>query len=529
MQKFHYAPLDLQTRSFRLLRLLSGSDNEEIECEIFEAVFQDEDLIPYEALSYAWGSPDTPHRIKLNHKYLAITENLHVALHHLRSEVEDRIMWIDAICIDQGNALERGHQVKQMGSIYSRAEQVIFWLGPAARDTDFTMSALKRVERLSQEKSSSSWLLSDREWLRSWAMSQTDWHDLAIKQCRGLDELLNRPWFSRTWVLQEVANAKRAVVCVGNMVVSSKILPLALAIFDMDPWEQDRATLKFQGTPAWVGVSVGKHCQPVLEIMPGPLRDRSWWGEQRDLFTLLQKFHMSQASDPRDKIYALLGIASDVSGDSALRPDYTKSIEQLILDVTAFIFPGLPPSPLCFWDMGSFLSNLPRLPRLYYYWILKTGKVEDVVTFLMNTRLVSNIERADPQSLVMAATNEVHGAEIMETLLSPGAIRQREAGITGAAIAAAVMNIVSGPRILQMLYQHGNYKIKSDVFGTVVEAADLGLGCGKEVFAVFKSEGLLPFWRLNEHRIPLPEYIKSVQRLLRAFSEGVVFHELLLE
>lgn len=523
MQKFHYAPLDLQTRSFRLLRLLSGSDNEEIECEIFEAVFQDEDLIPYEALSYAWGSPDTPHRIKLNQKYLAITENLHVALHHLRSEVEDRIMWIDAICIDQGNALERGHQVKQMGSIYSRAEQVIFWLGPAARDTDFTMSALKRVERLSQEKSSSSWLLSDREWLRSWAMSQTDWQDLAIKQCRGLDELLNRPWFSRTWVLQEVANAKRAVVCVGNMVVSSKILPLALAIFDMDPWVQDRATLKFQGTPAWVNVGVAKHCLPVLEIMPGPLRDRSWWGEQRDLFTLLQKFHMSQASDPRDKIYALLGIASDVSGDSALRPDYTKSIEQLILDVTAFIFPGLPPSP--FRDMNSFLGNLSRLPRWYYHWILRNGKVKDLFTFLTNTRLVSNIERADPRSLVMAATNEFYGAEIMETLLSPGAIRQRESGITGPAIAAAVMNVTSGPKILQMLCRRCHWKIRSYVLDTVVEAADLGIGCGKEVLAVFQDERLLPFWSLNENRIPLSGWIESVRRLLRAFSEGLDFNE----
>ena len=116
MNKFQYDPLDPGARSFRLLRLLHGS-TEEIECEIFEAVFQDEHLIPYEALSYAWGNLETPHTIKLNNKRLAITDNLHVALKHLRVEDEDRILWVDAICIDQKNERERGHQVQQMGDI----------------------------------------------------------------------------------------------------------------------------------------------------------------------------------------------------------------------------------------------------------------------------------------------------------------------------------------------------------------------------------------------------------------------------
>jgi len=72
------------------------------------------------------GSLDKPHAIKLNGKRLAITENLYIALRNIRIEDEDRILWVDAICIDQKNERERGHQVQQMGDIFSRAEQVIF-------------------------------------------------------------------------------------------------------------------------------------------------------------------------------------------------------------------------------------------------------------------------------------------------------------------------------------------------------------------------------------------------------------------
>ncbi|KAK7191269.1 HET domain-containing protein [Paraphaeosphaeria sporulosa] len=67
--------------------------------------------------------------IQLNGKRLNITTNLYIALRYLRQDDADRIMWVDAVCIDQNNLQERGHQVSQMCNIYSCAERVIFWLG----------------------------------------------------------------------------------------------------------------------------------------------------------------------------------------------------------------------------------------------------------------------------------------------------------------------------------------------------------------------------------------------------------------
>ncbi|KAJ0118422.1 hypothetical protein J7T55_009205 [Diaporthe amygdali] len=107
----------------------------------------------YEALSYAWGSEEDPARVYVrgrSHKhdshsyYLSITRNLHDALralrkYHLAAENPEgtlasslsRVLWIDAICIDQANAAEKGPQVAMMGSIYQSASRVVAWLGPA--------------------------------------------------------------------------------------------------------------------------------------------------------------------------------------------------------------------------------------------------------------------------------------------------------------------------------------------------------------------------------------------------------------
>lgn len=99
--------------------------------------------VAYEALSYVWGSAELNHEVFVVGRRLRITTNLHVALVQLRSQVSDRIIWIDAVCIDQNNLKERGHQVQQMSKIYREAERVLFWLGPGTEDTKNTLLYLQ--------------------------------------------------------------------------------------------------------------------------------------------------------------------------------------------------------------------------------------------------------------------------------------------------------------------------------------------------------------------------------------------------
>ncbi|CAI0651344.1 unnamed protein product [Colletotrichum noveboracense] len=116
MDFFTLEPLDLNEPSIRHLCLLK-EDYGPIRCLIYQDHLGDT-AIPYEALSYVWGSSALTHTIFVNEKQMRITKNLFHALRQLRSNERDRVLWIDAVCIDQQTYRERGHQVQQMSTIY---------------------------------------------------------------------------------------------------------------------------------------------------------------------------------------------------------------------------------------------------------------------------------------------------------------------------------------------------------------------------------------------------------------------------
>jgi hypothetical protein len=112
MASYIYDPIDLTQPTIRLARLLGG-EGDDIQCEIFQAwLNRPEGLIPYEALSYTWGSTELTDNVKINGNNLAVTQNLYFALKYLRFKDEDRILWIDSLCINQKNDGEKGHQVQ---------------------------------------------------------------------------------------------------------------------------------------------------------------------------------------------------------------------------------------------------------------------------------------------------------------------------------------------------------------------------------------------------------------------------------
>ncbi|KAJ9633664.1 hypothetical protein H2199_009292 [Coniosporium tulheliwenetii] len=314
---YKYTPIDLEGPAFRLIRLLRGRSTDGIQCELFEAWLHEAGgVIPYEALSYTWGNMGITAEITINNCIMGITENLHLALQHLRYEYADRILWVDAICIDQGNLQERGHQIKQMTNIYKEAEQVVIWLGPATDETDLIIDSTKRLQE-AIVKVEGDWRRSAELWMDAGLVlrptlsrgSHAEWNDQWHAQRMGLEALLKRPWFRRIWVLQEVANARVAVVVCGKKSVSARIFALVPSILKVQP---------------------DRHCQAVLDIMPGLSRKESWWSQKRDLRTLLVKFSESEATDPRDMVYALLGISSDACASEVLQADYTKDLHQVL-------------------------------------------------------------------------------------------------------------------------------------------------------------------------------------------------------
>lgn len=125
-KNYEYNPLTTAT-SIRILELQPGEGIEFVECKLSNV--ERDQAPPYEAISYAWGSPVDTRIISCEGRKLKVTTNLRDALRQIRDPVDVKLLWADAICIDQTNQGERGHQVKQMGFIYANAVRVLVWLG----------------------------------------------------------------------------------------------------------------------------------------------------------------------------------------------------------------------------------------------------------------------------------------------------------------------------------------------------------------------------------------------------------------
>ena len=133
-----YHPLH-SGETIRILELHPGQTNDPITCDFHYADLQ-HPHIGYEALSYVWGQKsdltyneneceETIHTIQCNGYQRETTANLHQALRYIRKPSEPAFLWVDALCINQDDNLERGHQVALMGSIYKNAGRVLIWIG----------------------------------------------------------------------------------------------------------------------------------------------------------------------------------------------------------------------------------------------------------------------------------------------------------------------------------------------------------------------------------------------------------------
>jgi hypothetical protein len=148
-----YTPLETAD-SIRLIELLPGFQNTPLRCKIVQ-VRRGQDEIHYEALSYAWGKAEFTQLLEdaATNTVISITESLHEALQALRHPNTSRWMWVDAVCIAQGDTEEKNHQVRQMADIYREAESVIVWTG-----NDNCLDIFENLADVGRSKSDSVWI-----------------------------------------------------------------------------------------------------------------------------------------------------------------------------------------------------------------------------------------------------------------------------------------------------------------------------------------------------------------------------------
>lgn len=389
MEYYGYKPLDLDKDAIRLIRLFKGDYTDEVECEIFETFLHEVKGVPYDALSYTWGSKERSSNFTLNGRLSRVTSNLYTALRYLRSNDRDRILWVDAICIDQDNDKERGHQVGQMRLIYQYADQVLFWLGHSNKDIDRFMDLANHLQAraMARRNTRESWIAMWEIFVAQLGGIHTD---LYKRHIGALEDLLKRPWFQGIWILQEVASARRAAVVCGWKSVSAQTFALLPSLMELKPSER---------------------IQAVLDIMPGHIRKDSWWSRRPNLYMLLRKFVTCEATDLRDRIYALLGIASDTHESGIFLPDYGMTVQQVIqrtisfllfqevLDNSIYKFPD--------WSMDALIYNIQKpvqLAQEIFLWALNNSNERLAIRLLQQKEFDVNKDgtRGNTPLLILA-------------------------------------------------------------------------------------------------------------------------------
>jgi hypothetical protein len=326
--RFVYDPLDDNSGAFRLLVLAPGAWDAPLDCNLIEDS-REASTFPYEALSYTWGDSSALHNITLNNALFSVTTNLYLALRNLRQADVERILWVDAICINQISPIEKTQQVSQMRNIYQAAERVVVWLGEGCVETHRAISwvsshferdeqgleHLTKTARTIMDGCPKSTVDDGDDGLDGEETTQ----DRRLQLLKGFNNLLSRPWWSRVWVIQEVVvNSDVTIMCGHSEVSWTTFMAFVEGIYKSKPLLQ--ASLE-EST---------KYRQSIEKALSQQQFASQASQKMSDL--LLQHRGLS-ASDPRDNAYALLGLASDMATSKFL-PDYSKSTDEVYKGLT---------------------------------------------------------------------------------------------------------------------------------------------------------------------------------------------------
>ena len=329
MAPYKYSALNESASEIRLMTLLPGQIEDDISITMETVILTKEDTPQYEALSYVWGSEEDPvdilvearkpnrsSSLRLSRRrrlpacslgIISVTQDLATALPYLRKVDKPRVFWIDAICVNQQDRAERGHQVKRMAAVYSMASQVIVWLGPESQNSTLALRALGRLG--SQVRVN---------WNSLKIISVSTGEDILVPSnpfenyeiLKSVGDLLRRPWFGRLWIWQEVRLAREAYLFCGN---------------EWLPWETLRRAVSYFSralVPAGIGHHLVERC---YDLITYPDYVASVFD---DLTHMLENARSANCSDPRDKIFAVLSLAHK-SQTRGLDPDYSKPAEAI--------------------------------------------------------------------------------------------------------------------------------------------------------------------------------------------------------
>lgn len=390
MTSYTYKPVT--TSQIRLVTVTQPVQDGPLEASLEHVELNPEDPIKYTALSYCWGDPSNLVELPCDGGVLRVTPSLYEALGEIIKFSPHKALWIDQICINQDNLEEKAEQVSKMNMIYDKAETVLAWLGPAIASTPLAFDFVKKVGDIALPKATDMFrwdaYADDGEHEKTKLervekFTQEQSLELGIPfndetSWDAFSEFFDRPWFQRMWTVQEIIQARKAIVVCG---------PHSL------PWEHVSAAARWFCHKAKVihdrnSRKVDGMCL-VTQMVAIPWRSKSGSEYMPQLFgqktrptcrwalrDLLERLRPRQATDPRDKIFALVGISEEDRrfwGDKGVRIDYSLSVEEVYAQATEEIIKSEFMDGLdTIWSARQ-RSEVPGWPSWVPDWRMETG------------------------------------------------------------------------------------------------------------------------------------------------------------
>ncbi|OJJ40152.1 hypothetical protein ASPWEDRAFT_22358 [Aspergillus wentii DTO 134E9] len=388
MDSYRYAPV---AESEIRLVTITEAEQGKLEATIQHVDLDPEDPLKYTALSYCWGNPTSRIDVPCDGKLLSITASLHEALCEIIHFSPNKTLWIDQICINQEDNADKSAQVKKMNLIYDKAETVLAWLGPASKSTALGVNFVKKVgdialttatdmfrwdDYVDNEEHSATRLERKEEY------TQEKSHELGIPfddlaSWDAFSEFFDKPWYQRMWIVQEIIQARKAIVVCGPHSVSWEHVSAAArwfcykaeAIHDRNSRNVDGMCLITQMVSIPWRAKIGSEYRP--ELLGQKMRPTCRWG----LRDLLEGLRPRLATDPRDKVYGVLGISvQDGSfGEEGLTVDYSLSVKEIFTQATREIIKSDPTNDLnVIWSARQRCDE-PGWPSWVPDWRQSTG------------------------------------------------------------------------------------------------------------------------------------------------------------
>lgn len=292
-----YRALSTVSKEIRLLDI--GPD---LVCSLRHADLDDKPS--YFALSYYWGARGEELPITVNGEQVRLRKTLHRFFEVLQKRFSNLTVWVDVICINQRDRVEQSHQVSMMGDIYRQASSVYAWLGDGDADSDFAFIYTDQ------------WLQAPRN------------TDVERTVHRYLEQILLRPYFTRSWIIQECSLDRSTSVVCGNYMLEWDLLRLAFR-----QMAQSNETIPL--FPPRLDDQVYSSLATTRFMRVQAARMDMSTAQPSSIFSHICNFSYTQCADPSDKIYAFRALSFNAH---KLQVDYTQPTINCIFQVLSISY-----------------------------------------------------------------------------------------------------------------------------------------------------------------------------------------------